>query len=66
VHEWVAHWVDVFPEPDGRGEDVGTASIEGTRGEVLAWAKAQPPQVHLVFAPGKPGEWTPIAETAST
>jgi hypothetical protein len=58
---WAARWVDEYEEPGEHGEAVGTETFEGTRAEVLAWARAKPAQTRLMPVEAEQG-WTPLPD----
>jgi hypothetical protein len=49
----VATWIDDYGGPNDRGEIAGVTDFEGTRADVLAWARAQPAAYRLM--PGEAG-----------
>lgn len=58
---WVARWVDEYGEPGEHGEVVGIETFEGSRAEVLAWARAQPAKARVMPVESDPG-WVPLPD----
>jgi hypothetical protein len=58
---WSAQWIDEFDEPDENGELAGIENFEGSRNEVLAWARSQPARTRLMPTEADP-VWVPLPE----
>ncbi|MEV0271143.1 hypothetical protein AB0H43_20375 [Hamadaea sp. NPDC050747] len=50
---YVAEWVDDYGQPNADGEVAGVVRFDGTRQQVLDWARAQPAAERLI--PGGDG-----------
>jgi hypothetical protein len=58
---WEARWIDEYDEPGVHGQLAGTESFEGTRAEVLAWARARPARVRVMPVEVDP-YWVPLPD----
>lgn len=58
---WTAQWVDEFAEPDEHGELAGIEIFDGSRAEVLAWARSRPAQRRLMPVEADP-TWVPLPD----
>jgi hypothetical protein len=58
---WAATWIDEYDEAGEHRERVGTATFEGTRADVLAWARVQPAQARVMPIEAYPG-WAPLPD----
>lgn len=58
---WSAQWIDEFPEPDEHGEMAGIENFEGSRAEVLAWARSRPARVRMMPVEADP-IWVPLPD----
>jgi hypothetical protein len=48
---WWGSWQDDFPVPDAEGRVAGVADIEGSKEDVLRWARSRPAARFLEFDP---------------
>lgn len=55
---WLASWQDDFP-PSDEGPRAGLADYTGPEGDVIAWARVQPAERHLIFS-GEANDYVPL------
>lgn len=56
---YAASWIDQYDRPNERDESFGAEDFDGTRAEVLAWARSRPAAQHLLAGEH---EWEPLPD----